>query len=136
MFLLSFPLQSQPLTFSSPCQHSQTYPPPLSPVSTFTAVVLAHTLYNFTLHTPLLSTSSNPSLLWETDGVSAMEKALGSTPPWVGIPPPHLSATPSPYLRYSESPWAALEATDDFQISSLLRLSPSSRARMASFSET
>lgn len=99
-------------------------PPPLSPVSISPAIVLAYRLYNFTLYSPLLGTSSNPSLLWETDGVSAMEKALGSTPPWVGSPPPHLPTTPSPYLRHSDSPRAALRAAEDSN--SLLRLSPRS----------
>ncbi|XP_054402236.2 uncharacterized protein LOC129054918 [Pongo abelii] len=57
-------------------------------ISTFAAIVLAHRLYSFTRHTPLLCTSSNPSLLWQTDGVSAMEKALGSTPSWAQLQKP------------------------------------------------
>lgn len=103
-------LQSQLLTSSSPSRHP-TLTLPVS--STFTVVMLDHRLYSFTLHTPLFGTSSNPSLLWETDGVSAMEKALGSTPPWVGSPPSHLPTTPAPYLRHSDSPRAALGAAED-----------------------
>lgn len=45
--------------------------------------------------------------------MSAMEKALGSTLPWVGSPPPHLLTTPSPYLRHSDSPRAALVTAED-----------------------
>lgn len=82
-------LQVQPQTWVPSSRDSSqadtTLPDPL--LSLTPTMVPAHRR-SFTHQTPLLQTSSNPSLLWETDGVSAMEKALGSMPPWVGSPLP------------------------------------------------